>query len=232
MWNEEQLENLIKSLLQEIMPQKRYTVSVEWGRGKSLRHTIQMGKRNFLLVRLSPLMAQAPENVVKALAVLLLAKIFRFKADSVFRKVYNAYVDEHIMPQMPAVTHRVSSRYSPKGNYFNLEEIFDELNSRYFNARLPKPVLGWSLRPAYTRLGFYDRKRNLLVISQIFDHKKTPREIVEYLMYHEMLHIYIPVQQGRGQRRLVHTAEFKRLEQQFPNYEKIEKWIKRKRHRL
>ncbi len=232
MWTEQQLEELLQSLLQEIMPKKRFTVLVEWGTGKSLRHTIRMEKRKHLQVRISPKMAQAPEDVLKALSMLLLAKIFRFKADSAFRKKYNTYVDEHILPHMPAVKRRISPRYTPEGSYFNLKQIFNELNRNYFNASLPEPILGWSLQPAYTRLGFYDWERNLLVISRIFDHRKTPREAVEFLMYHEMLHIYLPVRAGKGRRRMVHTAEFKRLERQFPNYEEIEKWIKRKRHRL
>ncbi len=232
MWTEEQLKDLFQPLLQEVIPKKRYTILVEWGNGKSLRHTIRLEKRKHLHLRIAPQMAQAPEDVLKALGVLMLAKIFRFKADRAYRNAYNTYVDTHILPQMPAAKRRISPKYTSEGTYFNLKQIFDDLNRKYFNANLPMPILGWSLRPSYTRLGFYDRERNLLVISRIFDHKKTPRETVEFLMYHEMLHIHLPARKGSGGRRQVHTAEFKRLERQFPNYEKIEKWIKRKRHRL
>ncbi len=232
MWTEQELAELFTALLRQIMPKKRYEILVEWGKGKSLRHTIRMEKRKKIYLRISPHMAKAPEEVLQALGVVLFAKLFRFKADAAFRKKYNAYVNEHLLPRLPAVKRRMSPQYTPEGAYFNLQRIFDELNRSYFNSALPKPQLGWSLRPAYTRLGFYDRERNLLVISRIFDHKKTPRETVEYLMYHEMLHIYLPVQTTDNGRRRIHTAEFKRLERQFPGYEKAQNWIRKKRFRL
>ena len=77
----------------------------------------------------------------------------------------------------------------------------------------------------------YALERNLLVISSIFDSARTKVEVLKFLMYHEMLHIYLPAKKVNGRRR-IHPSEFKELERRFPDFEKIQKWIKKKRHRL
>ncbi|HHE55002.1 MAG TPA: M48 family peptidase [Caldithrix abyssi] len=96
----------------------------------------------------------------------------------------------------------------------------------YFANQLKKPILGWSLRKSYRRLGFYSKEKNLLVISRILDSKKVPPEVVKFLLYHEMLHMAIPVQKVNG-RRQIHPPVFKQREKQFPNYQSIQKWLKK-----
>ena len=50
------------------------------------------------------------------------------------------------------------------------------------------------------------------------DSPSVPRYLVEYVVYHEMLHIKFPVER-RGQRRIVHSREFRDAEKKFPQYE-------------
>jgi len=54
---------------------------------------------------------------------------------------------------------------------------------------------------------------------------------LEFLMYHEMLHIVFPTERINGRRR-IHPPVFKGAERRFPEYQKIQHWIQRKRHRL
>jgi len=46
------------------------------------------------------------------------------------------------------------------------------------------------------------------VVSKVFDRPSSPRYAIEYLLYHEMLHLKHPVS-VRGTRRCVHSAAFK-----------------------
>ena len=64
-----------------------------------------------------------------------------------------------------------------------------------------------------------------MVISKIFDSRHVPENIIKYLLYHEMLHIAVPVQFESG-RRKIHSPEFKRKERLFPEYVQIQNWIK------
>ena len=59
----------------------------------------------------------------------------------------------------------------------------------------------------------------MIVISRIFDRPRTPRLALEYVMFHEMLHLRFPVDHS-GARRCVHTTEFKADEKQFPQLER------------
>src|SRR5260370_41715668 len=77
-----------------------------------------------------------------------------------------------------------------------------------------------SWRPTTPRriLGHYDPAHNAIVISRVFDQFLIPRYAVEYIVYHEMLHLKHPVRL-RGSRRCVHSAEFQAEEKLFPQLE-------------
>ena len=52
------------------------------------------------------------------------------------------------------------------------------------------------------------------MLSRILDRPDTPRLAVEYVLFHEMLHLRHPAEH-RGARRCVHTRAFKEAEKQF-----------------
>ncbi len=228
--NNTQLETLYRDILQEFFPRKSYDLRAFFYTGRSLRHTIEL-KRNVITVRIAQALQQAPEHILRVLGLILLLKIFRLKADRNLNRVYREYVKEHILPHN-GVKHRPpSARYTPLGRYFNLDELFDRLNHIYFDNSLNKPLIGWSLNPSYRRLGFYVQEKNLLVISRIFDSRKVPAEVVEYMLYHEMLHIDIPAMEKNGRRR-IHPPEFRKKEKTFPNYLNIQRWLENNLRKL
>ncbi len=63
------------------------------------------------------------------------------------------------------------------------------------------------------------------MVSRIFDHSRVPRYAVEYIVYHEMLHLKHPVKL-RGSRRCVHGPEFQAEEKLFPELEKAKAFLK------
>jgi predicted metal-dependent hydrolase len=74
-------------------------------------------------------------------------------------------------------------------------------------------------------LGHYDPAHNAIVVSRIFDHPRVPRCAVEYIVYHEMLHLKHPVKL-RGSRRCVHSREFLAEENLFPHLEQAKAFLK------
>lgn len=228
--NDQLLLELYNNLYQSHFPRKHFPLIAQFYRSRALSHTIQL-QNGTITIRIAESLKIAPRHILSALGLILLFKLFRVKADRELNRSYRAYIRENILPGLETARRKPSSRYSAVGNYYNLNELFDELNEKYFEGSLEKPLLGWSLSRSYARLGFYVAEKRQLVISKIFDSKKVPREVVEFLLYHEMLHIHIPVRAGK-KRRIVHPVEFRRLEHSFPNYKRIEKWITTKRHRL
>ena len=67
---------------------------------------------------------------------------------------------------------------------------------------------------------------NAIIISRIFDHFAVPRYAVEYIVYHEMLHLKHPVK-VRGGRRCVHSADFRAEEKLFPRLEDAKRFLRR-----
>ena len=91
---------------------------------------------------------------------------------------------------------------------------------------MTRPALGWSHVRSRTRLGHFDPSHETIMISRIFDDPKVPKLALEYVMFHEMLHLHYPVDHS-GSRRCVHTPAFKAHERLFPGYEEAKLLLKK-----
>ena len=119
---------------------------------------------------------------------------------------------------------------NPKGRTYNLASIFDSLNRAYFNNNV-SALITWGKRsPKYSvrkrTLGSYRKKTNIIRINPILDRRKVPRYVVEYVVYHEMLHVIIDTTVKNG-RRSIHSKEFKNREYEYRNYHKAIEWEKK-----
>jgi predicted metal-dependent hydrolase len=90
---------------------------------------------------------------------------------------------------------------------------------------LARPVMTWSGEQSRNRLGHYDPAHNAIVVSSVFDRRRVPRYVVEYIVYHEMLHLKHPVKL-RGSRRCVHSAEFQAEEKLFDQLQNAKEFLK------
>ena len=114
---------------------------------------------------------------------------------------------------------------SARGRVYDLEAIFEELNTRFFFGLLARPQMTWSRDRARNALGHYDPAHNAIVVSRVFDRPQVPRYAVEYIVYHEMLHLRNPVRL-RGSRRCVHPPQFQADEKLFPQLEEAKRFLK------
>jgi len=181
-----------------------------------------------ILARLSDLLEGAPDSVLYAIAHILLAKLYRKPIAGSHAVRYRKYVASHEIASKAHLIRQMRGRKrisSANGHRFNLEEIFDELNTLYFHGLLGKPQLTWSLSDSRSSLGHYDPAHNTIVVSRIFDRESIPRFALEYLLFHEMLHLKHPVKL-RGSKRCVHPPEFQAEEKSFPHYEQAKKFLK------
>ena len=194
----------------------------------SINNTIRL-RQGELYVRLSDLLEGAPEPVLHAIAHILLAKLYRKPVDRTQSARYRRYVASHDISSKARLVRQMRGRkliHSARGHYYHLEEIFEDLNRRFFHGLMGRPQLTWSQNHARNSLGHYDPAHNTIVISRIFDHSQVPRYVVEYIVFHEMLHLKHPVKL-RGSRRCVHSAEFSAEEKMFPELEAATRFLKR-----
>jgi len=204
---------------------------VEYRPFASLRSTVHLSG-NRAIVHLADVLAGASPLVNEAVAEILLAQLFRRRPSREARACYLAYV------YSPAVRHRIDEarrrrgrkRLLPaRGRHYDLEEIFDRLNRRFFAGQLARPRLGWSTQRARSILGHYDSAHGAIIISRWFDSAEAPRFLVEYLVFHEMLHIKFPVERD-GHRRVVHSRAFRESEKKFPRYDQARRRLRSLSH--
>jgi hypothetical protein len=182
-----------------------------------------------ILVSLSDLLEGAQESVIRAIAHILLAKLYKKPIDAAHNMRYKRFSSSAAVTRQTELIRgaRGSKRFfGPQGRFYHLEEVFDSLNLRFFGGLLGRPELTWSEGMAKRSLGHYDAAHNTIVVSRVFDRPSSPRYAIEYLLYHEMLHLKHPVRM-RGLRRCVHSRDFKAEEKLFPQLKEAQAFIKR-----
>jgi hypothetical protein len=162
----------------------------------------------------------APLEVLRALAAVVSGS--RSKAA---RQLIAEYT---ISPAYLAVTRELAGE--PPVEVQSLEagrlvEIFDRLNIVYFRGELTRPHLNWSKRSSRRVLGTYAPASDTILISMALQGTDTPAEVLDYVMYHEMLHKLLGTRLA-GRSRRVHTAEFRRREAEFAGFERVQAMMK------
>ena len=195
------------------------TVTVHFKRYANANSRIRLSSGH-LLVEISDLLESAPSAVQDALAHILISKLYRRCPDRSQVAVYRRYLNRSDIRRtlQQVKQERGRKRYrDPKGRYYNLCDLFDELNFAHFSGLMSQPQLGWSLRPSRSTLGHYDPSHNVIILSGLLDSPEAPALAVKYVMFHEMLHLRYPTDY-RALRRCIHTPEFREAEKQFPGY--------------
>jgi predicted metal-dependent hydrolase len=194
----------------------------------NINNTIRM-REGRLLVRLSDLLEGAPESVLRAIAHILLAKMYRKPIERGQAARYRKYVASHEIVGKAHLVRQMRGRKRlrpAQGFFYDLDNMFEELNTRFFHGLMARPRMSWSQTKTRRILGHYDPAHNAIVISRIFDHFSVPRYAVEYIVYHEMLHLKHPVKL-RGSRRCIHSAEFHAEEKLFPDLAQANAFLRR-----
>lgn len=193
-----------------------------------LRHTIRI-RSNRVYVRLSDICKDASPDVHRSLAWILVARLLGKRVPTIHERVYRDYSLTPAVMRSSDLARRGRGRKmisSARGEVYDLERMFAKLNRKYFDGRIEKPTLTWSQRRTRSILGHHDHVYDSITISKTLDSIDVPEWFVEYILYHEMLHIKHPARLING-RRFYHTGAFRNDERRFPHYEQAQKWLER-----
>ena len=102
-----------------------------------------------------------------------------------------------------------------------LESSFQRINSQFFQNQVEQPNLQWG-QDSFRKLASYNFHDDTITVSTVFTDSKP--EILDFLMYHEMLHKSHKFSHRNG-RSSFHSPEFKEAEHAYPEHEQIEKEI-------
>jgi hypothetical protein len=184
-----------------------------------------------MVFRLSDRLQGAPDGVLEGVVSVLLCKIHRLpaaRADPALVRAYKRYLEEE--REAPRGAPRGRKHIEPVGHHRSLLESYLRV-SMDMGLTLPRvPTLSWSQRVSRRRLGHWDPDHGAIVISQILDDPRVPEFVLDYVVYHEMLHVLHPVKMGSGTKRRIHTAAFLRDERRFPQHEEGDEWLRRLSH--
>jgi hypothetical protein len=191
-----------------------------------LSSTIRV-RQGRVYARVSDLLRTAPQEVLYSLACILLAKLYRRKLSREQERPYREHAAD------PSVVSAAESSRkcrgfkittSARGTAFDLDKLFDSINARYFDSQLTKPVLSWGQRETRRVLGHHDHVHGAIILSPSLDRDSVPRFVVEYVLYHEMLHIKHKATVVRN-RTIYHSRSFRADERRFERFREASKWI-------
>ena len=186
-------------------------------------------------------MSQAPDEIRQALTDWVLLAMRR-RPDKVVktqkRKLENrvhAWIHQHNetdprkAKQASGRAARRLERLQPQGKHHDLGAIFEQINRDYFHGKLEAKIT-WSSRwgglsTQSVRKDAGGKSYHLLSISRGYDHPSATAEIVGGVVYHECLHIALPPQES-GDRRTIHSREFKKREKEYRHYDAWMQWHK------
>lgn len=193
-----------------------------------LNHTIRIRKQH-IYARVSDLLREAPPAVQRAIAFILVAKLFRKRVNAEHQSVYRQYAYQPQVVRASELARRARGRKLLSGSagaHYDLDALFARLNRRYFENNLPKPALSWSRRRTKRILGHHDHIHEAIVISRSLDSAEIPEFLVEFVLYHEMLHIKHRSRRING-RLIYHHAAFRADERRFARFEEASAWLER-----
>jgi hypothetical protein len=203
-------------------------IEIQWPRYASANSSVRL-EQGKLSLKIADLLQASPPAVIEALAYILLGKLYRKPASKAHVHRYNVYLNRRDVRRDLHLARQIRGRKfisGPKGQVYDLAEVFGRLNQRYFDGLMAMPELGWSRTRNKGLLGHFDPCHNAIIISRIFDCENVALVALEFVMYHEMLHLRFPTEY-RGARRCVHTAEFKQAEKQFVGWKEAGELLKR-----
>jgi predicted metal-dependent hydrolase len=186
-------------------------------------------RQEAVFVRFSDLLRRAPRPILEAAASLLLARLYRRNAPNELTARYLEYARSHrTRARINRLRHqRVRpGAAGPHGRHFDLDKLFDELNAKYFGGQLKRPYIGWSTRNWRRQFGCYDPGPGHILLNRRMDRLGIPRCAVEYVLFHEMLHVKHPTRKS-GCSLVSHSREFRAEERLFSQFTRARKILDR-----
>lgn len=179
--------------------------------------------RGTLALRIHHMFLSADERTAEALADFASARRRRRQAG----QLLDAFIRENQQAIRPP---RQSARLEPHGRVHDLERVYRALNERWFRGAIDAAI-GWGRAPLRRRrrtikMGVYYHETRTIRIHPALDHPSVPPYVVEFIVYHEMLHQACPAQPGPGGRKLVHNAAFRAREKLHPDRVRALAWEK------
>jgi len=177
--------------------------------------------RRSLQVRLHQMFLSADTKVIRSLAVWLTNR--NSKRDAA---VVDAFINNNVHRVRPDRTG--NNGFITKGDVFDLAVLYQRINATYFDNAVRVNITWGRMPPARRRrsirFGSYYPTDNLIRIHPLLDQPFVPPFFMRYIVFHEMLHAYLGIEESETGRRRYHTRDFAEMEEQYPDYARAVAW--------
>jgi hypothetical protein len=215
------MSTFIQDAFTDLFPDKDpslFSFSIEYS-GKFSPYNGNVKRRgNMIEFNFSSKWKHISREIQIGLAQHLFVKLFKVK-----KRTTNMDIYSHFMKSIHIA--------APKTHFDPILKVsFEKNNEQFFNGMMEMPNLEWG-SDSFSKLGQYAYGSDTITMSTIL--KDAPDGLLDYVMYHEMLHKKLKFTISKSGRTFHHPPEFKRLEAQFPNAGRLEKelsqWAGKKR---
>jgi Predicted metal-dependent hydrolase len=111
----------------------------------------------------------------------------------------------------------------PVGKERDLIESVDRLldSSLLTSKDIQNSFFSWTVRPNYRKVGYCSPMMRVVAVSSALDHLSVPDYVVDFVVYHESLHL----RQGYRPSKRAHDPSFRKEEDMFPRRKEAEKYL-------
>ncbi len=197
----------------------------------SLKATARL-KGNILECRASIGFAAAPQDALTGLALHLLSRVYRRTPDGAgyYLRAYKEFVTRESTSRLNSSIRRLKpQKLNPAGAHFNLSEVLARVKEGYVAVLegVETQGISWSRRLGRRVLAFHDESFNTVWVNDSFDSQAVPLVVLDYLVFHELLHAKhgARFQRGESLRKMVHTGAFRVDERKFAGLKEAESWL-------
>lgn len=194
-------------------------------------------KEGVLAVKASRGFRSASNEVLVGLALGLLSRLFNKRLTPEQAKFVLAYKQfsgrESASRLHDALRERRGRKggIRPVGRQFDLRVHLNKVLTLYPEVLNGKqaPEISWSEGTSRRVLAFYDSAFNKIVVNSKLDRQGVPEYVIDYLVFHELLHVKYPTTfKDESVRRCVHSREFRQDEKKFVLYDLADAWLEGK----
>lgn len=181
-------------------------------------------------VQISDYLEGAPEDVLSDFGEMIVRRALGRKWEPPASFTEYIATPEYIVSRRPVFVRRSKNLMrTDRGDARFLPDSVDRLmDAGLLDASdIENSMFSWTRRDSHRRFGFCSTMFRVVGVSSILDSEDVPDELVDFVVYHECLHL----RQGYRPGGRVHDTEFRAWERSYPSWRECEQALVRMRRR-
>ncbi len=180
--------------------------------------------RNVYRFRISDYLSTAPDDVLKDYLDTMMSNLKK-KQRKPSGKFMDWMLSDEFVSQWRPVRIQRSKNISrgTVGKARDLGASLDRLMDMglVYDSDIKNSYYTWTSRPNHRKVGECDLAFRIVTISSVLDSENVPEKVLDYVVYHETVHLRIGHRQGES----AHGKKFKELENLYPDIEWCERYL-------